>query len=75
MGTALLCGCYPELAAIEPLFVGNHERLFVVKTQNEQMFASVAPPWYRRPVQTPVRGWSVADNNLTERQLAILRVI
>jgi repressor LexA len=49
--------------------------LFVVKTQNEQMFASVAPPWYRRHVQTPVRGWSVADNNLTERQLAILTVI
>jgi hypothetical protein len=35
---------YPKSTAIEPLFVGNHERLFVVKTQNEQMFASVEPP-------------------------------
>ncbi|MBV8980125.1 MAG: transcriptional repressor LexA [Acidimicrobiia bacterium] len=39
------------------------------------MFAPVGAPCYGRRVQTPVRGWSVADNNLTDRQLAILKVI
>ena len=39
------------------------------------MFALDRDACYRRHVQTPVRGWSVADNNLTDRQLAILNVI
>jgi len=49
--------------------------VFVVKTQNEQMFALARVPCYGRRIQTPVRGWSVTDNNLTDRQLAILNVI
>src|SRR3954451_9381276 len=39
------------------------------------MFALSGPPCYGPLIQTPVRGWSVTDNNLTERQLAILKVI
>src|SRR5437660_9450824 len=42
---------------------------------NEQMFAPTRPPCYRAPIQTPVRGWSMTDNNITDRQLAILKVI
>ena len=66
---------YPERSIIEPLFEANHERLFAVKTQNEQMFAPHPTACYGRLVQTPVRGWTMADNNLTDRQLAILKVI
>src|SRR5437763_6525493 len=46
-----------------------------VKSEYEQMFALDRGPCYGQPVQTPVRGWSVTDNNLTDRQLAILNVI
>src|SRR5947209_11466481 len=39
------------------------------------MFARGPTTCYRRRIQTPVRGWSVTDNNLTDRQLSILKVI
>jgi repressor LexA len=39
------------------------------------MFALDQTACYLRLIQTPVRGWSVADSNLTDRQLAILNVI
>jgi len=39
------------------------------------MFALGQSACYGRRIQTPGRGWSVADNKLTDRQLAILKVI
>src|SRR5437763_17023131 len=39
------------------------------------MFAQARPPGYGPRIQTPVRGWSMTDNKLTDRQLAILNVI
>src|SRR5438270_8616524 len=39
------------------------------------MFALAPAPCYGRRIQTPVRGWSVTETNLTDRQLAILKVI
>src|SRR5437899_7359629 len=39
------------------------------------MFALARAPCYLPRIQTPVRGWSMTESNLTDRQLAILNVI